>query len=112
MTTLKEQLAARSDMRERDVELPEFNLAVRIRRMTIGERKMITERFKLGQNGADPIGAGIAVTAMSLVPPCSEDDIKEMPSAVVDAVTDKINQFNGWTKKGDAENVDQFRPTA
>lgn len=112
MATLKEQLASRSDMRERDIELPEFGLSVRIRRMTIGERKMITERFKLGQTGSDPIGAGIAVTAMSLVPPCTEDEIKEMPSAVVDVVTEKINQFNGWTKKGDAENVDQFRPTA
>jgi hypothetical protein len=118
--SLKEQLAARPDARQRTVELKSVGgepLTVTVRRVTVAERDQLVKEFRLGtadgaERGAD---ASIAIVTMALVSPngdvpITEEEVRAMPAAIVDEVAQSIMDFNGWTKAGKAALDDQFRP--
>lgn len=111
--SLKEVLQSRDDYRQRTIKVERLGgEEITIRRMTVGERKTMVGRFRLGQPEADPIGAGIYAVATCCVPPMTEEEVAEVPSAVVDEISAAMIEFNGWGTRGAAEIADQFRPSA
>lgn len=120
--SLKQQLAARPDVRQKDVSLTVLGgepMTVTIRRLTVGERDQLMKDYKLGtQDGTvRESEAQIAVVALALVPDEGEErvtleEVRAMPAAIVDEVSQAILDFNGWTKAGKAALDDQFRAAA
>lgn len=102
-----------------DVKLDQFGggEVATIRRLTVGERNKLSDRFKLGSKDPDAgkdgdgITYGIAIVALSVVPAMSEQDVVELPAAIIDELAGKILDFNGWTERSRKEHADQFRPT-
>lgn len=109
---IKEYLANKSDAREKDLVFPNADLTVRIRRITVGERKKLYGQYKIGTDAADVSGLTVELMAISVVPPMTVAEVEELPAFISDMLMLEINEFNGWTKKGAAELADQFRPTA
>lgn len=109
---LKEYLSTKPDAKEKVVRVPHLDLEFTIRRISVGERKRLQAAYKIGTADADMQGLNIELTALSLVPPMTTDEVEAMPAAISDIVMEHINEFNGWSKKGAAELADQFRPTA
>lgn len=109
---LKEYLSSKPDVREKDVTLAAFDVAVRIRRLTVGDRKRLYATHKINTPQADLIGLTAELIAVSVVPPMELAEVEQLPAALADALMAEINEFNGWTAKGAAELADQFRPTA
>lgn len=120
--SLKQQLAARPDVRQREVSLRSAGgepLTVAIRRVTVGERDELIKEYGLGSaNGAERgAEASIAIVRLALVTPdgeqpITEEEVRAMPAAIVDEVAQAILDFNGWTKAGKAALDDQFRAPA
>jgi len=117
--SLKEQLAARPDAREREVFLNAVGgdpLAVTIRRLTVTERDKLIKEFKLGSDEGKERGvdASIAIVTLALVqePPITKEEVEAMPAAIVDEVATHVMDFNGWSVKGKRELDDQFRAPA
>lgn len=109
---LKEYLANKPDAREQDVNLTDLDITVRIRRLSVGERKRLYAAHKLGTEKADVPGLNAELVAISVMPALTMPEVEDMTVIVFDAILEKINEFNGWSKKGVAELADQFRPTA
>lgn len=120
MATLKERLQARADVHQTIVELATAGgEKVEIRRLLVSERNKLVDRFGIGQkDGAAKatdekgITYGIALVALSLVPPMTEEDVLSLPAAIADELADKIMTFNGWTERSRKELADQFRASA
>jgi len=119
MASLKERLMARADVSQKAVVLTTGGgeEAV-IRRLSVAERNQLVERFKLGTSdpkaGKDEQGVtyGIAMVAASLVPPMTEAEVCDLPSAVADELAGLIMDFNAWTERSRKELADQFRTPA
>lgn len=113
--TLREQLATRPDLKEKEVVLQSTAMngtppiAVTIRRVTVGERKGLVARAGINTDTPDHVAFGIELVALSLVPSASVEEVQEMPAAVVDELSALITEFNGWTRKGQAAEADAFR---
>ena len=112
MLSLKEQLLQRQDLREKTVELKPFGLTVVIRRATVGERKEIMAKYQTDEQSGvkDSMAMGSEIIKRLLVPPLTDEELLELPSVVADAISIELMTFNGWTKQGAAELVDQFPP--
>lgn len=118
--SLKAQLAARPDARERELTLSSITgepITVTIRRLTVHERDRLIKEYKMGNaDGADQaVDASVAIVTMALVTPSGDDptteeEVRAMPAAIVDEVAKAVMDFNGWTKAGKAALDDQFRP--
>ena len=102
--SLREQLAERDDLREKTVKLDGLNLEVTIRRATVKERNEMMAKYK----EKDSVTVGESMIKQLMVPPLSDDDYANLPSIVADAIAGQLMAFNGWTKQGAAELVDQF----
>jgi hypothetical protein len=109
---LKEYLSSKSDVREQEITIPEFDVTVRIRRITVGERKHLYHTYKIDTPQADVQGLTAEIIALSVVPPMTVEEVEQLPAVLSDTLIQRINEFNGWSKKGAAELADQFRPTA
>lgn len=117
--SLKDQLAARPDAREREVQLTSVGgepLTVTVRRLSVIERDRLIKEFKLGSDEGKERGveASVAIVTLALVqePPVTMEDVQAMPAAVVDEVATHVMDFNGWSVKGKRELDDQFRAPA
>lgn len=110
--TLKEYLANKPDARQKEFTIPGTEVTVTLRRISVGERKQLVQRFKLNTPQADQDGAGIAMIAMSVLPVMTEEEVEQLPQFYAEILAQEINEYNGWTKRGAAELADQFRPTA
>jgi hypothetical protein len=109
---LKEYLANKPDAREKELTFPALDITVRIRRLTVGERKRLYGAYKIGTDQADAAGLTVELIAISLIPAMSIEEVEQLPAFISDMLMTEINEFNGWTKKGAAELADQFRATA
>jgi hypothetical protein len=120
--SLKEQLAARPDVRQKEVSLSSLGgapLTVTIRRLTVGERDVLMAEYKLGtpEGVARGSEAQTAIVCMALMPndgetPTTLEEVRAMPAALVDEISGHVLDFNGWTKASKAALDDQFRPAA
>lgn len=108
---LKEYLSSKPDVREKDIVIAD-DLSVRVRRLTVGERKRLYATYKINTPEADLVGLTAELIAVSLVPAMTVQEVEELPARIADSLMAAINEFNGWTTKGAAELADQFRPTA
>lgn len=121
MKSLKQQLAERSDVREKEIELTSLGgepMHVTIRRVTVGERDRVMHEYKLGTEEGKGMqaDASVAIVCLALVSPEGEtitrEDVHAMPATVVDEIAKHVMEFNGWTKGGKAVLDDQFRSPA
>lgn len=111
MPSLKERLQQRPDLLQQTVKLDMAGgEEVVIRRLTLGERNVLIGTIQPGQPNRDT-EFGIALIAMSIVPPMTEADVLELPAAVADELGNKLMHFNGWTERSRNELADQFRAT-
>lgn len=114
--SLREQLINRTDARERDYVLKCIQgdpVTVTVRRFGLGERDELIKKYKLGtkQSQEEASASAIQIVAQGMVPALTEQEVRELPAAVVDEVAQSIMDFNGWTERGKAELSDQFRAT-
>lgn len=118
--SLKQQLASRPDVREREITLTTLGgepMKVTIRRLTIAERDKVVKEFKAMGTDANGSGidASIAIVQIGVVSPdepLTKEDVLAMPAVVIDEIGKAIMDFNGWSEAGRAQLADQFRPTA
>lgn len=120
--SLKQQLAARPDVRQKEISLLALGgepMTVTIRRLSVAERDQLIAEYKLGT--ADGVTRGseaqVAIVCMAILPvngeePMTLEEVRAMPAALVDEVSGHVLEFNGWTKAGKAALDDQFRPAA
>lgn len=119
--SLRQQLANRPDVREKDISLVSLGgepMTVKIRRLTVAERDRIVKEFKLA-NGevSSGVDASLAIVTMGVVPaegdpPLTKDDVLSMPASLIDEIGKAIMEFNGWSEAGRAQLADQFRASA
>ena len=108
--SLREILSERPDLKEKTIKVAALGgEEITIKLMTMGERRQLMTRFRLGAAEQDALGAGVFTVATCCVPPITEEEIESLPSSVIDEISAAIMEFNGWTKKGAAEQADQFR---
>lgn len=116
--SLRDQLAARPDLKEKTVELQSTAMngtppvTATIRRVTVGERKQLVAKSGLNTDKPDNVAFGIELVSISLVPPVPIDEVMDMPAAVIDELSALITDFNGWSRKEQAALADSFRATA
>lgn len=118
MGTLKERIAAEPDMSQKDIDFNEFEGDLKslgkitIRRFSLRERDEILKSRDTGEKDQAQAGSDLSriVVSKGLVEPtATEEELKDLPSFLVDEIGTHIMNFNGWTVQGRRSLEDQFR---
>lgn len=112
MASKKEQLLQAGDASTKVVKLGDAGEVV-IRRLKLKERN---ELASIGK-GEDQTVAGLALTRMIISkamvdPALTPEEVDELPVPIADIISQEIMAYNGWTKEGQAEIRDHFRPAS
>jgi len=115
MESLKERLAKRADLTNKEIEC--YGEKFKIRRLTVSERDNILKGNESNKNGAGEYERGALmsrkVVEVGLVEPKTTfEELGELPAVIVEGIAKEIMDFNGWSVDGQKALGDQFRPPA
>lgn len=110
MGITKEALLAMVDSANRTVPVGNNGDGIVIRRLKLKERNTLLK----GRKPDDPDSAAELskqlIVAAVVEPALTAEDLDELPAALVDELAKQIMDLNGWTKEGQAQIADHFRP--
>src|SRR5262249_39005149 len=113
MAITKEKLLAMTDEHTKEVPVGTNGDFVVIGRIKLAQRNAILK----GRRADDSLDSNLEFSKLLLAvgiiePKLTAEEIDELPASVVDQISQELMRFNGWTKEGQAQVADHFRPTS